>query len=83
MMSCEAFAILQALQLIEETIDTQVAILTDSKSTLDVLPNALCTNPTIQSRGSYPALGHFSFSNFFKQLLAEIWKNKNNGLKEW
>ena len=25
-----------------------------------------------------PALGHFSFSNFFK-LLAEIYKNKNYG----
>ena len=34
------------------------------------------------SRESYAALGHFSFLNFFK-LLAEIWKNKNNGLKEW
>ena len=32
-------------------------------------------------RGRYPALGHFS--NFFKPLLAEIWKNKNNSLKEW
>ena len=31
-------------------------------------------------RGRYPALGHFSFSNFFKLLLAEIQKNKNNGL---
>ena len=34
-------------------------------------------------RWRYPAVGHFSFSNFFKLLLAEIWKNKNNGLKEW
>ena len=24
----------------------------------------------------YPALGHFSYSNFFKLFLAEIWKNK-------
>ena len=48
-MSYEAFPILQALQLIEETVDTQAAILTDSKSTLDVLPNALCTNPIIQT----------------------------------
>ena len=34
------------------------------------------------NRGRYPALGHFSFSNFFKLLLAESCKNKNNGLKE-
>ena len=27
-----------------------------------------------QYRETYPALGHFSFSNFFKLLLAEIWK---------
>ena len=33
------------------------------------------------SKGRYPALGHFSFSNFFI-LLAEIRKNKNNGFKE-
>ena len=31
----------------------------------------------------YKRMGHFSFSNFFKLILAEIWKNKNNGLKEW
>ena len=48
-MSCEAFAILQALWLIEETEDTQSAILTDLKSTLDVLLNALCTDLIIQS----------------------------------
>ena len=48
-MSCEAFAILQALRLIEETEDTQSAILTDLKSTLDVLLNALCTDLIIQS----------------------------------
>ena len=35
------------------------------------------------NKGRYPALDHFSFSNFFKLLLAEIWKNKNNGLREW
>ena len=35
------------------------------------------------SRGRYPALGHFSSSNFFKLLLAEIWKNKINDLKGW
>ena len=34
-------------------------------------------------RGRYPALGHFSFSNFFKLLLAEIQKDKKNGSKEW
>ena len=40
-------------------------------------------NNTSSCRGRYPALGHFSFSNFFKLLLAEIWKNKNSGLKQW
>ena len=34
-------------------------------------------------RGRYPAFGHFSFSNFFKLLVAEIGNNKNNGLKDW
>ena len=40
-------------------------------------------NIFMDDRGRYPALGHFSFLNFFKLLLVEIWKNKNNGLKEW
>ena len=30
----------------------------------------------LMHRESYPALGHFSFSNFFKLLIAEI-KKKN------
>ena len=36
----------------------------------------------VQNKGRYPALGHFSFSNFFKLLFAEMKNNKNNGLKE-
>ena len=35
------------------------------------------------SRERNPALGHFSFSNFFELLLAGVLKNKNNCLKEW
>ena len=35
-----------------------------------------------QCKGRYSALGHFSFSNFSKLLLAEIFENKNNGWKE-
>ena len=37
----------------------------------------------LRSKGRYIALGHFSSSNFFKLLLAKIWKNKNYGSKEW
>ena len=36
----------------------------------------------LERRGMYPALGHFSFSDFSKLLLAEILFDKNNGLKE-
>ena len=40
------------------------------------------TNQIIDERVWYEIF-HFSFSNFFKLLLAEIWKNKNKSLKMW
>ena len=40
-------------------------------------------NLYFEYRERYPALNHFAFSNFLKLFIAEIKKNKNNGLKEW
>lgn len=47
--SCEAFAIDQALDIILETNTSPAAILTDSKTSLDLIKNTLCPERTIQN----------------------------------